>query len=123
MAVLLLVLFKEVSQELTQLKRDHISESRFTYCRVSDMESLKTLLKSQVISVIIDEAERGQLGQRSNTRIHATELRISSLNQQNIGGRRLAGLGHKPSKLAITGSNPVDRTNTVFFRAGGDNAL
>jgi hypothetical protein len=25
-------------------------------------------------------------------------------------GRRLAGLGHKPSKLAITGSNPVDRT-------------
>ena len=28
-------------------------------------------------------------------------------------GRRLAGLGHKPSKLAITGSNPVDRTKTV----------
>ena len=28
----------------------------------------------------------------------------------NQSGRRLAGLGHKPSKLAITGSNPVDRT-------------
>jgi hypothetical protein len=25
-------------------------------------------------------------------------------------GRRLAGLGHKPSKLAIPGSNPGDRT-------------
>ena len=26
------------------------------------------------------------------------------------GGRRLVGLGHKPSKLAIPGSNPGDRT-------------
>ena len=25
-------------------------------------------------------------------------------------GRRLVGLGHKPSKLAIPGSNPGDRT-------------
>ena len=32
-------------------------------------------------------------------------------------GRRLVGLGHKPSKLAIPGSNPGDRTkrNTHFL--------
>ena len=28
-----------------------------------------------------------------------------------LSGRRLVGLGHKPSKLAIPGSNPGDRTN------------
>lgn len=27
-----------------------------------------------------------------------------------VSGRRLVGLGHKPSKLAIPGSNPGDRT-------------
>lgn len=27
-----------------------------------------------------------------------------------FSGRRLVGLGHKPSKLAIPGSNPGDRT-------------
>jgi hypothetical protein len=35
-------------------------------------------------------------------------------------GRRLAGLGHKPSKLAIPGSNPGDRTkrnmHTFYLR-------
>ncbi len=30
-----------------------------------------------------------------------------------LSGRRLAGLGHKPSKLAIPGSNPGDRTITI----------
>jgi hypothetical protein len=29
-------------------------------------------------------------------------------------GRRLVGLGHKPSKLAIPGSNPGDRTKLTF---------
>jgi hypothetical protein len=29
-------------------------------------------------------------------------------------GRRLAGLGHKPSKLAIPGSNPGDRTFMLY---------
>jgi|GEM_PF-3979438 hypothetical protein len=36
-------------------------------------------------------------------------------------GRRLVGLGHKPSKLAIPGSNPGDRTISwlvaVFVRS------
>ena len=35
------------------------------------------------------------------------------------GGRRLVGLGHKPSKLAIPGSNPGDRTNYHFFPLNG----
>ncbi len=32
-------------------------------------------------------------------------------------GRRLAGLGHKPSKLAIPGSNPGDRTRNYCFHS------
>ena len=34
-------------------------------------------------------------------------------------GRRLVGLGHKPSKLAIPGSNPGDRTHSSRWRLKG----
>ena len=55
----------------------------------------------------------------SNSGKSETEYKES--NRLNSGsyssGRRLVGLGHKPSKLAITGSNPVDRTNVLSVSA------
>ena len=83
---------------------------QFTYCKIEDLEALKTLLKSQGISLSIDKAETDQLGQVQTVKIHGLEPKDSSLIQQDKGGRRLVGLGHKPSKLAIPGSNPGDRT-------------
>jgi hypothetical protein len=60
---------------------------------------LKTLLKSQGISLSIDRAENGQLGQGKNTEIHDLFLQDSSLIQQDKGGRSLVWLGHQLPKL------------------------
>jgi hypothetical protein len=104
-------------------------KSKFYYHQQTpDYASTQIALNRKGENFIADSNNIGQIKaeykeiEHLNT-VQELNLKISSLNQQNIGGRRLAGLGHKPSKLAITGSNPVDRTNTVFFRAGGDNAL
>jgi hypothetical protein len=84
---------------------------QFTYCKLEDLETLKTLLSQQNISLTTDK-DNGSIGQGQTDTIHDLKLKdLSRPVQQNICGRRLAGLGHKPSKLAITGSNPVDRTN------------
>ena len=94
---------------------------QFIYCKIEDQEALKALLKSQGISLSTDKAEAGQLCQSQIDKNHDLENPNSSLNQVASSGRRLAGLGHKPSKLAIPGSNPGDRTISwlvaVFVRS------
>ena len=60
---------------------------QFTYCRL-DLEELKTLLKSQSISLSIGKAD-GSLGQSQSGEIHDLELKDPSPTQQNVCGRRL----------------------------------
>jgi len=39
---------------------------QFTYCKIEDLETLKTLLKTQGINLSIEKAESGQIGQSQN---------------------------------------------------------
>jgi hypothetical protein len=90
---------------------DKVSKKpQFTYCKIEDLETLKALIKSKGISLSIDEVKKGQLGQGQTNKNHDLKLKDSSLNQQNQGRSSSSWLGHKPSKLAIPGSNPGDRT-------------
>ena len=65
------------------------------YCKTEDLEALKTLLKSQGISLNTEKAI-GQIGQGPTGKIHDLELKDSNLNHLMSCGRRLVGLGHKP---------------------------
>jgi hypothetical protein len=56
---------------------------QFKYCRIENVESLKTLICQQGISLSVDKAESGQLGQESNPKVLDQELNNSSSNQQN----------------------------------------
>ena|SRR5665647_842191 len=62
---------------------------QFTYCKIEHSESLKTLLKTQGISLTTGKATSGQIGQTQNTKEHDLLKPENSLNQQNICGRRL----------------------------------
>ena len=59
---------------------------QFTYCKIENLESLKTLLKTQAINLNTEKANSGQIGQANNGDLNKPE---NSLNQQNICGRRL----------------------------------
>jgi hypothetical protein len=62
---------------------------QFTYCKLEDLEALKTLITQQGISLSVAKAESGQIGQGQIEKIHDLELQDSSPTQQNMCGRRL----------------------------------
>ena len=89
---------------------------QFTYCKIENLEAMKTLLSQQGISLSSNKADNGQAGQRSNAEIHDLEkLKIISFHENNVKRSSSSWLGHKPSKLAIPGSNPGDRTNKCLY--------
>ncbi len=53
------------------------------------MESLKTLLKTQGISLTTEKATSGQIGQSQNKEAHDLNKPKNSLKQQNMSGCRL----------------------------------
>jgi len=61
---------------------------QFTYCKLTDLESLKTLLKTQGINLSIEKAV-GQVGQSESREIHDPLSPKNSLIQQNTSGCRL----------------------------------
>ena len=66
---------------------------QFTYCRISDLEALQTLIKSQGISLSVNKADIGQIGQEQ---IH--DQRLKELSPKSCG-RSLVWLGHQPPTL------------------------
>ena len=62
---------------------------QFTYCKIEDLESLKTLLKTQGISLTTEKATSGQIGQSQSKEVHDLLKPENSLNQQKVCGRRL----------------------------------
>ena len=56
-----------------------------TYCKMGDDAALKTLLKSQGISLSTDKAENGQLDQGRTAKIYDLEPKEASLIQQSKG--------------------------------------
>jgi len=73
---------------------------QFTYCKVTDLEALKTLLSNKNISLTTDDAESGQVGQKSNAIIHDLELRDSSLIYRNMWAGSSARIEHHPPKTS-----------------------
>ena len=88
-------LFINRSEEVRCARTNHYShldkdskKPQFTYCKLQDLEELKTLLKSKSISLSIGKAD-GSIGQSQSGNIHDLELKDSSPVQQNVRGRRL----------------------------------
>jgi hypothetical protein len=80
---------------------------QFTYCKIEDIEALKTLLKSQGISLSTEKAESGQLGQCTNTKVCDLVSHENSSILENKGGRSLAWLGHQVPNLTTRVQIPV----------------
>ena len=73
-------LFLNKQNEVRYARTRHFSHTdkeskkpQFTYCKIEDLAELKTLLKSQGISLSIDKAENGQPGQVQTVKIHDLE--------------------------------------------------
>ncbi len=86
MEVSLIQLFCRVNDELTCGRARHCggrvnSKPKFEY-HPQSLESLKTLLKTQSISLTTEKAIDGQIGQTKNVDLNTSE---NSLNQQIIG--------------------------------------
>jgi hypothetical protein len=58
---------------------------RFTYCRTTDLEALKTLLSNKNISLTTIKAASGQTGQELTVRIHDLNLQDSRLVSEKEG--------------------------------------
>jgi hypothetical protein len=66
---------------------------RFTYCKINDLEALKTLLSDNNISLTTDRAKNGQTGQHSVAGIHDHNLRDLSPKQETKSLGSLAWWG------------------------------
>ena len=62
---------------------------QFTYCKIENLEPLKTLLKTQDINLPNEKADSGQVGQSQNRKEHDLTKPKNSLIQQNMSGCRL----------------------------------
>ena len=80
---------------------------QFTYCKLEDLEALKTLLLNKGIQLSTDKADSGQVGQTSNRNIHDHELKALSLNLKNMWAGSSVRIEHHPPKVGVVGSNPT----------------
>jgi hypothetical protein len=95
---------------------------QFTYCKITDLDALETLLLNKGIQLSTDKAASGQIGQISNTKIHDLKLKDSSSNCQNKWAGSSVRIEHHPPKVGVVGSNPTppvgDAPRTVFGDSG-----
>ena len=77
---------------------------QFTYCKIEDLQALKTLLSNKNISLNSNKANSGQTGHQNNI---DHKLRETSLIIQNSGARSSARIEHHPPKVGVVGSNPT----------------
>ena len=81
---------------------------QFTYCKIEDLEALKTLLSQRRVSVTAGKDTAGQVGQGKGFGIHDPQLRGCALVQQNKPWAcSSARTEHQPPKLGVVGSNPT----------------
>ena len=71
---------------------------QFTYCKITDLQALKTLLLNKGISLNTDKAKSGQTGQRPNAKLHDQELKDSSSIYLNKWAGSSARIEHHPPK-------------------------
>jgi len=76
----------------------HSKKPQFTYCKITDLEALKTLLSNKGFSLFTDNAKSGQIGQGSTAIIRDQDLGDSSLVSRNMGAVSSARIEHHPPK-------------------------
>jgi intergrase/recombinase len=72
----------------------------FRYCKIEDLDALKTLLLNKGISLSTDNANSGQTGQWSTAEIRDLELKGSSLNSKSKWAGSSARIEHHPPKTS-----------------------
>ena len=107
-------LFMNRNREVKYARTRHYSHTdkeskkpQFTYCKISDIDALKTLLLNKGISLSTDNATSGQMGQKSDAKMHDLELKDSSLIYLNQGAGSSVRIEHHPPKVGVVGSNPT----------------
>jgi hypothetical protein len=98
---------------------DKVSKKpRFTYCKITDREALKTLLSNKNISLTTDSPKNGQKGQNLAVEIHDLEIHDSRLVFRTEGAGSSVRIEHHPPKVGVVGSNPTppagDEPRTVL---------
>jgi hypothetical protein len=86
---------------------------QFTYCKIEDLETLKTLLSQQGTTLSTDKTE-GSLGQDFNLKVHDPENLNSSSVSKSTGAGSLARLGHLLDVQKVAGSSPVRPILNLF---------
>ena len=83
-------LFLNMNGEVKYARTRHYShlnkdskKPQFTYCKLEKLEILKTLITQQGISLSVDKADSGQIGQGQTEKIHDLKFKDSSFGQQN----------------------------------------
>ena len=107
-------LFTNRNMEVRYARTRHYSHAdkvskkpQFTYCKIQDLEALKTLLSNKPTSLTTEKANNGQTGQKLILRIHDHKLEDSSLNSRIEWAGSSARIEHHPPKVGVVGSNPT----------------
>jgi hypothetical protein len=87
--------------------RHHQGKGKYTYCKITDPEALKTLLLNKGISLSTDEAKLGQVGQGVRLKTHDPQLSKISLFPKSKWAGSSARIEHHPPKVGVVGSNPT----------------
>jgi hypothetical protein len=69
---------------------------QFTYCKMEDLDALKTLLLNQGVSLSVDMAKSGKIGQGQTDKNHDLELKESSSNNKNKWTGSSVRIEHQP---------------------------
>jgi hypothetical protein len=90
---------------------NEFKKPQFEYHKIEDPKTLKTLLLNKGISLSTDEANSGQISQRSSVRIRDPELEGLSLISKIKGAGSSVRIEHHPPKVGVVGSNPTSPVN------------
>ena len=83
---------------------------QFSYCKIENLEALKTLLSNKGISLNTDKPKSGQIGQKATDRIHDQILKDSSFICLNKWAGSSARIEHHPPKSSKNIDLNIDLT-------------
>ena len=103
-----LQLFLNNSGRVTYARvRHYQGKGKYAYCKIQDLEALKTLLSNKNIQLNTDKAKTGQTGQNITDQHIDHKQRESSFNSKNMWAGSSARIEHHPPKVGVVGSNPT----------------
>ena len=77
---------------------------QFTYCKIENLNALKTLLSNHNIQLNNNKTHSGQSGQQNNIDQKLNEINLKSVKS---GAGSSARIEHHPPKVGVVGSNPT----------------